>query len=281
MQLSPESTKSRVRNSLLRESAGGKEGEHSGVREQGLGTQKHITLAPFEGSVSPAPTSFHLRIPTPKVSTAFPCLFNNANDCHFLERSPVFIFHFQQPFCLITAHALVRAPIEMVTQVRRNSYCTAGPGSLLSAGLNSICSSRCTYSMQTSEYLTSQELCLSSFSQRVNNGTFLQTHLKLPYVMVITYVCIHVLSGYMFFLINYNFNRGIRSCLKKKKKATSPLASLRSVLIPLKSPSVNVPVTSQPNENSKKPIGKAKYEIQNHMSMKLRCMLINLPGLPM
>lgn len=97
------------------------------------------------------------------------------------------------------------------------------------------------------------------------------------------YVCIYMSSqDICSFLLIITFIEASDLVLKKKK-ATSPLASLRSVLIPLKSPSVNVLCSPNPMKNSKKSIGKAKYEIQNHnVSMeKLRCMLINLPGLPM
>lgn len=107
-------------------------------------------------------------------------------------------------------------------------------------------------------------------------------------------LCMYILglSGYMFFLINYNLRRGIRPCLKKKKlhlhnavqfQSHISLASLRSVLIPLKIPSVNVLCSPNPMKNSKKSIGKAKYKTQSHnVSMeKLRRILINLPGLSM
>lgn len=72
-------------------------------------------------------------------------------------------------------------------------------------------------------------------------------------------LCMYILglSGYMFFLINYNLHRGIRPCLKKKKlhlhnavqfQSHISLASLRSVLIPLKISSVKCAVFTQPNE---------------------------------
>lgn len=76
------------------------------------------------------------------------------------------------------------------------------------------------------------------------------------------YVCIYMSSQDIgSFLLIITFIEASDLVLKKKKKAASPLASLRSVLIPLKSPSVNVLCSPNPMKNSKKSIGKAKYEI--------------------
>ena len=107
------------------------------------------------------------------------------------------------------------------------------------------------------------------------------------------YVCIYLASqDICSFLLTITFIEASDLVLKKKKlhlhnavqfQSHISLASLRSVLIPLKIPSVNVLCSSNPMKNSKKSIGKAKYKTQSHnVSMeKLRHILINLPGLSM
>ena len=113
--------------------------------------------------MSPARTSSHLRILTPKVSTAFG-LFSHANDCRFLKGVLFLFFTSSNLSALITAHALVRAPIEMVTQVRcefrlhcrtwQPPLCRFESHLLLKVLL---------FQVDSSEYLTSQESCLSDF----------------------------------------------------------------------------------------------------------------------
>lgn len=77
--------------------------------------------------------------------------------------------------------------------------------------------------------------------------------------MVIT-LCmyIHVLSGYSFFLINYNLHRGIRSCLKKKKKSRISFGLLEVSFNPFKKPISKCAVFTQPNEKFQEVYWKSK-----------------------
>lgn len=115
-----------------------------------------------------------LRHPPPFISASSPQrsqlhfgLFNNTNDCHFLKGVLFLFFPSSNLSALITVHALVRAPIEMVTQVRREFilHCRTRQPPLCRSESHLLLKVHL-FHVDSSEYLTSQELCLSAFLEK-------------------------------------------------------------------------------------------------------------------